>query len=279
MRLREREMPLDPEVERELEAIDRALGDEPVDPDLEALAQLARALREERVGAEPGFAAGLDRRVAEGFPRPGRLVGLRKRLAAAPPRRILAQAGAAATLLVVVGVGISQSDEIGGGGDGFNTQPAPAVDQPAVDATGGAPAGEARDAVQGASGATRDVQALGSNRERGRTALRGTISNFGAGANARSPAASTWGCRPRRTVSGARRTASSTWFAITAASSSARASPGAIPTWRGRSSVTRASSFGFPPGSCPPPWATSPTSATSSREPTGPGTSRADSCP
>ena len=73
MKLREREMPLDPEVERELEAIDRALGDEPVDPDLEVLAELARALREERVGAEPGFAARLDQRVADGFPRPGRL--------------------------------------------------------------------------------------------------------------------------------------------------------------------------------------------------------------
>ena len=61
---------LDPEVERELEAIDRALGGEPVDPDLEVLAELARALREERVGAEPGFAARLDQRVADGFPRP-----------------------------------------------------------------------------------------------------------------------------------------------------------------------------------------------------------------
>ncbi|MEK6272313.1 MAG: DUF4349 domain-containing protein [Actinomycetota bacterium] len=147
MKLREREMPLDPEVERELEAIDRGLGGEPVDPDLEGLAELARALREERVGAEPGFAARLDQRVADGFPRPGRLAGLRKRLTAAPPRRILAPAGAAATLLVVVGVAVSQSGEIGGGDDGFSTQPVPQpADQPTVgeDAAGGAPAtGEA----------------------------------------------------------------------------------------------------------------------------------------
>src|SRR5919197_5317670 len=122
MRLREREMPLDPEVERELEAIDRALGGEPVDPDLEALAELARALREERIGAEPGFAAELDQRVAEGFPRPVRLAGLRQRLTAVPPRRILAPAGAVATLLVVVVVAISQTDEIGGG-DGISPQP------------------------------------------------------------------------------------------------------------------------------------------------------------
>ena len=70
MRLREADDALDPEVERELEAIDRALGGEQVDPDLEVLAELARALREERVGAEPDFAADLDQRVAEGFPRP-----------------------------------------------------------------------------------------------------------------------------------------------------------------------------------------------------------------
>jgi Domain of unknown function (DUF4349) len=151
MKLREREMPLDPEVERELEAIDRALGDEPVDPDLEVLAELARALREERVGAEPGFAARLDQTVADGFPRPGRLAGLRKRLTAAPPRRILAPAGAAATLLVVVGVAVSQSGEIGGGGDeGISPQPAPqAPDQlTGKGATGGAPA--TRDAQKGA---------------------------------------------------------------------------------------------------------------------------------
>jgi hypothetical protein len=140
MRLREHEIPLDPEVERELEAIDRALGGEPVDPDLAALAELARALREERVGAEPGFAAELDQRVGEGFPRAGRLDGLRRRLTAVPPRRILAPAGAAATLLVVVGVAISQSGEIGGGNGGVTPQPAP--DQPvAEEPAGGAPAG------------------------------------------------------------------------------------------------------------------------------------------
>ena len=48
MRLLEREMPPDPEIERELEALDRALAGEPVEPDLEHLAQLARELRSER---------------------------------------------------------------------------------------------------------------------------------------------------------------------------------------------------------------------------------------
>lgn len=152
MRLREREMPLDPEVERELEAIDRALAGEPVDPDLKPLAELARALSEERPNVEPGFAADLDSRVAEGFPRSGRLAELQKLLTAVPPRRILARAGAAATVLVIVGVTISQSGEIwsgGDGSDGLTTQSAP--DQPAVvkpdqpkagaEPAGGAPGG------------------------------------------------------------------------------------------------------------------------------------------
>ena len=161
MRLREREMPLDPEVERELDAIDRAIAREPVDPDLEPLAELARALREERVDAEPGFAANLDQQVAEGFPRPGALAGsqrlakLREKLTVVPPRRILARAGAAATALVVVGVTIGQSGEIWGGEDGsFSTRPAPdqrvgvrrtSPSAAGADPDGGAPAG--RDAL------------------------------------------------------------------------------------------------------------------------------------
>jgi hypothetical protein len=124
MKVREREMPLDPEVERELEAIDRALAGQAVDPDLESLAELARALSAERVDAEPGFAADLDQRVADGFPRPDELAGsrrlaeLRRKLAGVPPRRILARAGAAAIVLVVAGVTIGQSGEIWGDGDG-----------------------------------------------------------------------------------------------------------------------------------------------------------------
>jgi hypothetical protein len=130
MRLRERQMPLDPEVERELEAIDRAVAGEAVDPDLEPLAELARALTEERPDTDPVFAADLDHKVAEGFPRPGRLAELQKTLTAVPPRRILARAGAAATVLVVVGVTISQSGEIWDGGDGPSARSAP--DQPLV---------------------------------------------------------------------------------------------------------------------------------------------------
>ena len=157
MKLREHEMPLDPEVERELEAIDRALGGEPVDSDLDALAELARALREERVSAEPRFAAELDQRVAEGFPRAGRLDQLRRRLTAVPPRRILAPAGAAATLLVVVGVAISQSGEIGGGNGNGGISPQPAPDQP-VGVSPARPSGAGAEPAGGAP-AERDAQA------------------------------------------------------------------------------------------------------------------------
>jgi len=157
MKLREHEMPLDPEVERELEEIDRALGGEPVDSDLDALAELARALREERVSAEPRFAAELDQRVADGFPRAGRLDQLRRRLTAVPPRRILAPAGAAATLLVVVGVAISQSGEIGGGNGNGGISPQPAPDQP-VGVSPARPSGAGAEPAGGAP-AERDAQA------------------------------------------------------------------------------------------------------------------------
>lgn len=175
MRLREREVPLDPEVERELEAIDRAVAGEPVDPDLEPLAELARALSDERPATDPGFAADLDQRVAEGFPRPGQLAGshrlaeLWKMLTAVPPRRILARAGAAATVLVVAGVTVSQSGEIWDGGDGgFTTRPAP--DQPVVSQgepnAGAEPAGrDVRGAIPNENRTTREL-AFEANRQR-----------------------------------------------------------------------------------------------------------------
>ncbi len=68
MRLLEREMPLDPEVERELGAIDRALAGEPVDPDLEVLARLAVELRSERPEPDAEADARLDVLAAAGFP-------------------------------------------------------------------------------------------------------------------------------------------------------------------------------------------------------------------
>lgn len=83
-------------------------------------ADLATLLREERQEPDPAFAAELDRWAEAGFPhaeRPGAKpsAGLRSRLALLPPRRVLATAGAAFTLLVVVGVGISQLEPTGSG--------------------------------------------------------------------------------------------------------------------------------------------------------------------
>ncbi len=75
--------------------------------------ELATLLRDERQQPDPAFAAELDRWAEAGFPRAQRpgakpATGLRSRLALVPRRRVLATAGAALTLLVVVGIGISQ---------------------------------------------------------------------------------------------------------------------------------------------------------------------------
>ena len=116
MRLRKHEA-LGPEVERELDALDAALAGRPVDVEFAALADLARELRAERPTAGPGFTAELDAGAAEGFPHPergGPIGALRRVIASRSPRRFLAPAGAVATLVVVVGVAISQS---GGGGE------------------------------------------------------------------------------------------------------------------------------------------------------------------
>jgi hypothetical protein len=137
MRLREREPEPSAEVERELRALDRALAGEPVPAEFAGLAELARELREERQVVDPRFAEKLDERAASGFA-PGsagepaqptgtdRLERLLDRLRAIPRRRLLAPAGAAATLLVVVSVVISQSGEPREGG-GVEPQVEPAL--------------------------------------------------------------------------------------------------------------------------------------------------------
>src|SRR5437899_5682711 len=78
-------------------------------------AELDGALRDERPSIDAEFAAMLDERAARGCPRESAspLDALVDRLRAVPPRRLIAPAGAVATLLVVVGVSIST---LGGGG-------------------------------------------------------------------------------------------------------------------------------------------------------------------
>ena len=98
---------LNAEAERQLEAIDRALAGETVDPDLTALATLTADLRAERPTPESGWGAELDRRALDGFPSTaagqGRGRGARVRSALRRPRLgLLAPAGALATLVVAV---------------------------------------------------------------------------------------------------------------------------------------------------------------------------------
>jgi hypothetical protein len=100
---------LDPEVARELDALDAAVAGEAVSPEFEELASLARAVRAERPAVDDGFAERMDERAASGFAsarssRPSRAMGwLRTR----PSQRLLLPAlGAAASVLaalVVVG--------------------------------------------------------------------------------------------------------------------------------------------------------------------------------
>lgn len=113
---------LDPEVERQLAAIDRALAGEPVDPDLAELATLTADLRAERAAPPEQWALEMDAQAAVGFG-PSRLRSLR-RLLPERPRRMLLPAGALATALVVVGVGISS---LGDNGTDQTLEPTPGI--------------------------------------------------------------------------------------------------------------------------------------------------------
>jgi Domain of unknown function (DUF4349) len=160
MRLRDHDMPLDPDVERELEAIDHALRGLRVATDLEDLRDLAVDARADRPAVEPDFGIKLDQWAAAGFPREGRLgarneeaadsalSGLLDRVRSVPPRRLLLSTGAAATLVVAVAVGIGVSGQLGGSDRGAGTVVAPSsTGGPAVDkvpAPIGAPPSEAQ---------------------------------------------------------------------------------------------------------------------------------------
>ena len=264
MRLREREMPLDPEVERELEAIDHALAGEPVDPDLEGLAELARELRERASPPSPASrpsstsgprtasrARAASRGCAGGWPR------------AAAPR--LAPAGAAATLFVVVGVGGLPERR-----DRRRRRRHQHRSRRRTERGGADPAAGRRLRRRRARAALRHAA-------RPPSACRRAAS--GRNLHARPPA-------PASVPPAKRKIARSVDLALSTAPDDFRDAAdgvldvvrdhrgfvvrsnvsGAIPTCRGRSWVTPASSFGSPPASCRRRWATSPTSVTSSRE-------------
>lgn len=196
MRLRNQEMPLDPDVERELEALDAALLGLRVAPDLEELAELAVTTRADCPGPDPDFAAKLDEWAAAGFPREGRLEaqdaqdsppilgGLRGRLRAVPPRRLLVSAGAAATFVVAVAVGISVSDQLGGsnGGSGAGVRAASTQSSTGADRKGteGSVTEANRDQIEPAGAPT--VEALGARTSSsGGSTAYGRIQSFASG--------------------------------------------------------------------------------------------------
>lgn len=151
---RNHETELDPEVERHLDAIDRALAGEPTDPDLADLADLARDLRALREEPRPEWRAELDSKTRAGFGGPSPLQRLR-RLLPSRPGRVLAPAGALATALVVVAVGVSQvgDGEVDGSGEPATTELQDAVDQLEAPAGG---SGEAAGGVDAAREAAPD---------------------------------------------------------------------------------------------------------------------------
>jgi Domain of unknown function (DUF4349) len=117
---------------------------------------LGAALRQMRPAPDPRFAADLDARAAAGFPRDSRwgsaLAGLRERLTATPPRRLIAPAGALALAAIAISTAVLAT-----GRSGEGTAP----ERQAID-TGGSPLEGERQAAQGpAQPATEAAPATG----------------------------------------------------------------------------------------------------------------------
>jgi hypothetical protein len=111
--------------------------------------ELLDAVRDERPSIDDEFAAMLDERAARGFPRrrPSRWSALADRVRAVPPRRLIAPAGAVATLLVVVGVSISA---LGGfGSESGSTSSAPVATSSKASGSGGGGGGNVGTALSG----------------------------------------------------------------------------------------------------------------------------------
>jgi Domain of unknown function (DUF4349) len=89
--------PLEPEVVAALEAIDAALHDEPVDPELADLAELSLILRDERPEPQPAFVNRLDHQVHTRFAVPGVVPRRRKPV----PRGLWTGASAAVVVALI----------------------------------------------------------------------------------------------------------------------------------------------------------------------------------
>jgi hypothetical protein len=136
--MRLRDDALDPDVERELGAIDAALSGEVVDPDLADLAALAGTLAEMRDTPADEFAAGLDARAADGFGRRRR--GVAGRLRAMPLRRQVLPVAATALAAIVVATAVIGFQN--GGDDTDTTGLSPALTEVKGSAPGAAGAAE-----------------------------------------------------------------------------------------------------------------------------------------
>jgi hypothetical protein len=139
--------PVSDEQRRELDALDRALAGEPVDPALRELEELVREVRATAPEMTPGFAARLEEEVRSGFPTSPQAARRRDRRALAGRRwMLLPAAGSLAAvivaLVIVLGTGAGSG---GGGGGGTGT-----ADQVARDnATPSAPQTEAASPAAG----------------------------------------------------------------------------------------------------------------------------------
>ncbi len=140
---------LDPEVERELDAIERALAGLEVDEEMAPVATLVADLREERPEPDAEWAAELDRRAAAGFGG-GASSPLSARFGGFRVRSLLLPAGAVATLAVVAAVGVGVMESQKGGSDAGS--PLSAEDAaPASSTAGGHASGSSGSAGGGAS--------------------------------------------------------------------------------------------------------------------------------
>jgi hypothetical protein len=163
--------PLDPEAERELDAVDAALAGRAVAPDFAGWGELTELLQDQRPEADPAWCAELDARAASRF-RPeggGSWHDALDRLKAMPPRRIAGPAGALATLAIVVVVAASALS--GGGSDSTDSaslQPIPAKSDEAL--SGPAPTSPGAESAGDAAAATvaPDSKYLSASRDQGK---------------------------------------------------------------------------------------------------------------
>ncbi|HTN23755.1 MAG TPA: DUF4349 domain-containing protein [Solirubrobacteraceae bacterium] len=138
--------PLTPDEARELDALERALAGDPVDPDLRELEQLVHDLRATAPEMTPAFAARLERDVADGFPDAAPRPKLRR-----PRRWVLPAVGVLAAALIALVVVLGQNGNDAATftslADGSSPTVTAAAPEAAADSAGGAAASKAAPAA------------------------------------------------------------------------------------------------------------------------------------